>query len=493
MKFLDLFAGIGGFRRGMELAGHECIGFCEFDKFATASYTSMHLITDEQREYLATLTKKQRQKEILKEKYRNGEWYCADIRDITGENIPKADCWCFGAPCFVAGTLVNTEKGLKPIEEVKIGDKVLTHKNRYQTVLDTMVHENRGIFKLKVQGSPMTECTGNHRFYVRDKSDTSNPYWKAVQDFDGNELVAVPNSDDTLWMPVKKIECDFDRVENVYNLEVENDNSYTANGLAAHNCQDFSVAGHRAGLEGDRSSLVREVFRILGEIQEEDRPEWLIYENVKGMLSSNRGFDFLAILLEMDELGYDFEWQLFNSKEYVPQNRERVYTIGHLRRCGSTKVFPIERADGADNIHRVDILGHRSNYRRNQQVYSRDGITETLSTCQGGGREHHTLEVIGKYGNRSFIDKNRVFSDKGISPAVTVSHVKDPIKTSIDIEKDHTIEIIGKAYERDNYGDNRNRIIGEGGAAPALTATQYKEPYRVGLPLSEILTPLGEE
>lgn len=46
MKFIDFFAGIGGFRRGMELAGHECVGFCEFDKFATASYISMHLLTE---------------------------------------------------------------------------------------------------------------------------------------------------------------------------------------------------------------------------------------------------------------------------------------------------------------------------------------------------------------------------------------------------------------------------------------------------------------
>ena len=64
MKFLDFFAGIGGFRKGMEAAGHECVGFCEFDKWAVASYTSMHLITEEQRQYLSTLTLKQRQKEI---------------------------------------------------------------------------------------------------------------------------------------------------------------------------------------------------------------------------------------------------------------------------------------------------------------------------------------------------------------------------------------------------------------------------------------------
>lgn len=57
----------------MELAGHKCVGFCEFDKFAVASYTSMHLLTEEQQEYLNTLPIKKRQKEILKEEYRNGE------------------------------------------------------------------------------------------------------------------------------------------------------------------------------------------------------------------------------------------------------------------------------------------------------------------------------------------------------------------------------------------------------------------------------------
>lgn len=67
MRFLDLFAGVGGFRRGMELAGHECVGFCEWDKFAAASYTSMHLLTNEQRSRLTGMDLKARQKEILKE------------------------------------------------------------------------------------------------------------------------------------------------------------------------------------------------------------------------------------------------------------------------------------------------------------------------------------------------------------------------------------------------------------------------------------------
>lgn len=110
MKFIDFFAGIGGFRRGMELAGHECVGFCEFDKFATASYISMHLLTEEQRKTLEDIPIKKRQKEILKEEYRNGEWYANDIRRVYAGDIPKADCWCFGFPCqdiSVAGKQVR--------------------------------------------------------------------------------------------------------------------------------------------------------------------------------------------------------------------------------------------------------------------------------------------------------------------------------------------------------------------------------------------------
>lgn len=99
MKFIDFFSGIGGFRRGMELAGHECVGHCEIDKYADASYRSMHTITEAQREYLSTLTLKQRQKEILKGEYLNGEWFADDITRVLPESLPDADIYCFGFPC----------------------------------------------------------------------------------------------------------------------------------------------------------------------------------------------------------------------------------------------------------------------------------------------------------------------------------------------------------------------------------------------------------
>ena len=99
--------------------------------------------------------------------------------------------------------------------------------------------------------------------------------WKSIYE-DGYIWLRIKNS-----MPAQK--------EHVYNIEVEEDHSYVLHGVISKNCQDFSVAGLRAGLDGDRSSLVREVFRILKERPADRRPEWLVYENVKGMLSSNQG------------------------------------------------------------------------------------------------------------------------------------------------------------------------------------------------------------
>ena len=105
------------------------------------------------------------------------------------------------------------------------------------------------------------------------------------------------------------------------------------------------------------------------------------------MLSSNKGLDYLSILSEMDRLGYDIEWQNINSKWFVPQNRERIYTIGHLRRYGSAKILPITGADGENSICQI---GMRQSDRKNPnayRVYDKDGIAPTLGTMQGGGIE----------------------------------------------------------------------------------------------------------
>ena len=105
-------------------------------------------------------------------------------------------------------------------------------------------------------------------------------------------------------------------------------------------CQDFSLAGKRKGMGGDRSSLILEAIRLIGEC----RPRVFIWENVKGTFSSNNGEDFSAILQEFANIGgYRLEWQLLNTSWFLPQNRERIYLVGYST---NTKrnwrgVFPI--------------------------------------------------------------------------------------------------------------------------------------------------------
>lgn len=178
MKFLDLFAGIGGFRLGMESAGHKCIGFCEIDKFARASYKTIH----------------------------------------------------------------NTEREIEFHDATGITDK-----------------EIRSIGQVDVI------CAG---------------------------------------FP----------------------------------CQAFSIAGARRGFEDTNGTLFFEIARFASVL----KPKYLFLENVKGLISHDKGYTFETIIGSLDELGYDVEWQVLNSKDFgVPQNRERCYIVGHLRGISGRQIFPI--------------------------------------------------------------------------------------------------------------------------------------------------------
>ena len=111
-------------------------------------------------------------------------------------------------------------------------------------------------------------------------------------------------------------------------------------------CQSFSIAGRRGGFKDTRGTLFFEIARCLREKQ----PRLFLLENVKGLLSHDKGNTFLTILTTLDELGYDLQWQVLNSKNFgVPQNRERVFIVGHLRGTSRPEVFPIGRSYEKDN------------------------------------------------------------------------------------------------------------------------------------------------
>lgn len=238
MKFLDLFAGIGGFRLGMESTGHECIGFCEIDKFARASYKAIHDT--------------------------EGEIELHDITTVTDEEvraIGHVDIICGGFPC-----------------------------------------------------------------------------------------------------------------------------------------QAFSVAGARRGFEDTRGTLFFEIARFASIL----KPKYLFLENVKGLLNHDKGNTFKTIIGALNELGYDVEWQVLNSKNFsVPQNRERVFIIGHLRGQRTRRVFPIirENAKSDNQQSKIKIVGNTKNpngtsigYRNN--VHNIDGIVGALTATDYKGPKQVAIPVL---------------------------------------------------------------------------------------------------
>ena len=107
-------------------------------------------------------------------------------------------------------------------------------------------------------------------------------------------------------------------------------------------CQDLSLAGKRHGLNGERSGLFFEALRIITEY----KPRVFVFENVKGIFSSNNGKDFEIILKAIADSGlYECEWQLLNTAWFLPQHRHRIYFIGHLRGASRPKVFPFKEDD----------------------------------------------------------------------------------------------------------------------------------------------------
>lgn len=232
MNFLDLFAGIGGFRLGMERAGHKCVGYCEIDKFARLSYQAIHNT--------------------------EGEVDYKDIKEVMNEEFRK----------------------LKGTVDVICG------------------------------GFP---------------------------------------------------------------------------------CQAFSIAGKQLGFKGTRGTLFYEIARAAKEI----KPRYLFLENVRNLLSHDKGKTFTTMLTILDELGYDVEWQVLNSKDFgVPQNRERVFIIGHLRGERRRKVFPITTEQSNNRIIQLGNIMNTTSFGGNPQcgrIYSIKGLSPCLNTMQGGGREPKIL------------------------------------------------------------------------------------------------------
>lgn len=217
-------------------------------------------------------------------------------------------------------------------------------------------------------------------------------------------------NDDGVWLKVVK--NDNYMIDGlVYNLEVEDDHSYVVNGCTVKNCQAFSCAGHRGGFDDTRGTLFFEVARILAD----KRPRYFLLENVRGLLSNEHGETFQKILRILSDLGYNVTWSLLNSKDFgVPQNRRRLYLIGHLRGESWGKIFSQPKQDGEVMQTRLsdDILKVRSATKSGYEV-AHIGDSVQLArpgskTARGrvGTQIAHTLTLTGSMG--VMVDKDHI-------------------------------------------------------------------------------------
>ena len=162
-------------------------------------------------------------------------------------------------------------------------------------------------------------------------------------------------------------------------------------------CQDLSVAGKGKGLEGERSGLFFEFIRAVTESE----ATYFVWENVKGALWSNKGWDFARVQIEMEQAGYDVWWQVINAKDFgVPQNRERIFAIG-IRKGSGREILFEQRGSGKD-INKIVDTGHDGT-----NIFNPDGTGVTLK-ANGGGQDAKTglYAIPNSNGNVHSLDAN---------------------------------------------------------------------------------------
>jgi len=216
-------------------------------------------------------------------------------------------------------------------------------------------------------------------------------------------------------------------------------------------CQSFSLAGARRGFEDTRGTLFFEIVRIAREKQ----PSLLFLENVKGLLSHDKGQTFKIMLQTLDELGYDCEWQLVNSKYFVPQNRERIFIIGHFRGSGRQKILPIGE------------VGKRNDksckQTQTERKWVRSTHTRTIDANYWKGGSHGSMiaepkikRVKGKPNvYNTDAQAGKVYDIDGISPSVTGQRVNsqgfiaEPKKTTMIMNSNTNANIKNRIQDRD--------------------------------------------
>ena len=473
-KYIDLFAGMGGIRLGLEQALIEkgIEGKC--------------VLTSEIKPYAL---------EVYKDNFGDDN-IVGDIREVQGCDIPDFDMLLAGFPCFVGGTYIYTDLGLKEIENIKIGDMVYTHNNRFRKVLETMKQVSDDVYELNIisnktenQYINSIRATGNHPFLVKE-SNTSESIekWVSFKDLREGMYLYMPYEllrnqyDDILletetffygtdkiksWVKIGEKPNKIDGKFTVYNLTVEEDNTYIADGFAVHNCQSFSIAGKRMGFEDTRGTLFFEIARIL----KEKKPKYFLLENVENLIrhdlskedkkaGKTMGKTLETILNTLTDLGYKVSWKILAASDYgVAQIRKRIYIVGSLDKEISLEDFEKKTV----NFGEIQEYGKPcvdSHFTRCLFKYLRDNnlpishlYNKAIRDKRGSDNNIHSW-TIGLRGEVSAVQKRLL--DKMVPERRRVDYAKKknmPIIEGIGLDMDE----LSLIYD----GDNLERDIKE--------------------------------
>ena len=223
-------------------------------------------------------------------------------------------------------------------------------------------------------------------------------------------------------------------------------------------CQAFSIAGQRKGFNDTRGTLFFDIARVL----KHKRPRHLVLENVKGLLTHEQGKTFQTILGVLADLGYGVEWQVFNGKRYVPQNRERVIIIGHLRGECRRTVLPFRESNDATNSRlekKPVIVGTTK--------------SDTAKGTNSRSWVHDTKGIIGALNATEYKQPKQIKIDE-VHPTIDANYYKGPSNQRRMIE------------QLNNPKHSNDRVYGDNGISPSLNTMQggLRQPF-----VAPVLTP----
>jgi len=363
----------------------------------------------------------------------------------------------FGKGAFnkkLTGDIINLPKDL--LESFLVGymsaDGCFTNKRFKATSISKELIYGIGQCVAKVYNRPYSIYTTKRKSNcviegrLVNQKDSYNITWKN----DINTQDQAFYEDGYIWCPIRGLEEE-EYNGFVYNMEVENDNSYTVNNIIVHNCTDLSGAGKQEGMTYDDGSPTRSGLYIYGiSLVKEKKPKYIMIENVKALITKKFIGDFYKIVNELEEIGYICYYpkndkglpKCLNAKDYgIPQNRERIFVICIRKDIDDSKFeFPKGFNNGVRlkhilenhvdekyylNKRLIDVLNEKefddsiTGVSNNPCSREYNGFKEICPTLCARDYKDPKLVQIGTLDMKGNDCIRRVYSSDGISPTLT--------------------------------------------------------------------------